>query len=516
MTRDVLVREVLVPMRDGVELVADTFVPVGTDRLTTLLFRTPYQRGELRHWSPVDLARAGWRVVVQSVRGRNGSGGTFDPFHQEVLDGFDTVLWCRNQEGSNGKIALFGASYVGYTQWAAASARPAGLAALVPFVSSTDVAGVWFREGGAFRYAFAQGWAQGFAYTDERGDPAIRSAVRELARGTAHFHARDPRHSPLFGLSRLLQRWHAGEHVSPPLSPTDVPVLLVTGWYDIFCQGAIDDFRRMRAHAPMGKRLWIGPWSHDSVFQQQVGERDFGLQANGLAEDLGGEILSWVARIVAGEDPGGPEVRAFVMGANRWVTLDDWPPRHEERVLHLAVGRAHEGRLLETAPSEAWTASFRHDPADPVTSLGGRRLDLTTDGQGPRDQRRLFARDDMLWFLSEPLGAACTIGGPVRLALRCAASAAQADVVAHLVEVSPDGRALGLLRSPCRARFEPGRTRTLEIALGDILVELTAGQRLGLGLSGASFPEFDMAALEPVLHAVTGGRLVLPLTGDLT
>ena len=139
----VMDRAVEVPMRDGTILRADVWRPAGEGPFPALLMRTPYDRTQAVNLAgspdPFRATAAGYAMVVQDVRGRYASDGTFVPFEHEAADGFDTVEWVAAQPWCDGNVGMFGGSYVGYTQWAAASLRPPHLRAIAPVVATSDL-----------------------------------------------------------------------------------------------------------------------------------------------------------------------------------------------------------------------------------------------------------------------------------------------------------------------------------------------------------------------------------------
>src|SRR3954470_34580 len=119
------IEAVRTPMRDGVVLLGDHFAPVGGTARGTVLIRTPYGRGfPLSATNGRIFAAHGYHVLIQSVRGTFGSGGTFRPMAQEVEDGPDTVAWLREQPWFDGRLATVGASYLGWAQWSALTSPP--------------------------------------------------------------------------------------------------------------------------------------------------------------------------------------------------------------------------------------------------------------------------------------------------------------------------------------------------------------------------------------------------------
>ncbi|HYJ45275.1 MAG TPA: CocE/NonD family hydrolase, partial [Pyrinomonadaceae bacterium] len=135
--RVVIQHNVRARMRDGIWLVADVYRPEAEGRFPVLLERTPYNRvGE--SGMAYELAAHGYIVVLQDTRGRYESGGEFYPFRDEGQDGYDTVEWAAQLEQSDGKVGMFGGSYVGATQMLAASLRPPHLLAIFPYVTASE------------------------------------------------------------------------------------------------------------------------------------------------------------------------------------------------------------------------------------------------------------------------------------------------------------------------------------------------------------------------------------------
>lgn len=133
-----LTQAVRVPMRDGVELLADIYRPVGKP-LGTLLIRTPYGRtGLITLLTARYYATHGYQVVNQSCRGTYGPGGDFEPFRPDIDDGADTVVWLRTQAWFDGRFAPCGTSYLGYTAWALMTDPPPELVAAVIAISAHD------------------------------------------------------------------------------------------------------------------------------------------------------------------------------------------------------------------------------------------------------------------------------------------------------------------------------------------------------------------------------------------
>ena len=171
-------RGLRVPMRDGVELIADHYEPQTASPAGTLLIRGPYGRG----WPFSTLfahiyAARGYHVVFQSVRGTFGSGGEFDPMVNEIADGADTAAWLRHQPWFTGTFATVGISYLGFTQWALLTDPPPEMTAAVITVGPHDLSGPRWGVG-SFGLNDFLGWSDMVAHQEEPRD--IRAVVRQV------------------------------------------------------------------------------------------------------------------------------------------------------------------------------------------------------------------------------------------------------------------------------------------------------------------------------------------------
>ena len=186
----VVERNVAMKTRDGVTLRADIYRPAGDGPFSVLLQRTPYNKDGFADFGHRAVAR-GFMVVVQDVRGRYTSEGEWYPFKHEIDDGYDTVEWAAALPHSNGKVGMFGGSYVGATQMLAAIGHPPHLAGICPVVTASNYHENWTYQGGAFEQWFNESWTSGLAQDTynrqiRRGsqcpDRQSRSAAEELSR----------------------------------------------------------------------------------------------------------------------------------------------------------------------------------------------------------------------------------------------------------------------------------------------------------------------------------------------
>jgi len=415
-------QDVMVPMRDGVRLATDVYLP-GDDAapLPVILERTPYDKSgvsrsevSLRQPAPAKrpevaawFARRGYAVVMQDCRGRYRSEGEFTKYLDEAEDGYDTLAWLVKQPWCNGRVGTMGVSYGAHAQLALACLGPPGLACM--FTDSGGFASAYhggIRRGGAFELKQAT-WAYRHALLSPRtaADPARREALQDVDL-VAWFRDMPwrPGRSPLSAAPEyeayLFEQWRAGLFGRYWQQPglyamghyddiPDVPVAIVGSWYDPYVSTCTSNFTGLAARHRSATRLVMGPWTHGDRSSTHAGEVDFGGQSTldgNLADDYLAMRLAWFDCWLRGEDgPAAmdPPVRYFQMGGGdggrdaagrlrhggRWRTADTWPPRGaRHRTLYLDPA----GRLVDDrpAPGEAF-CEYRYDPRDPVPTIGG-------------------------------------------------------------------------------------------------------------------------------------------------
>jgi uncharacterized protein len=516
-----------VTMRDGTILRADVYRAAEGGPFPVLLVRTPYGEPMVRTAPVLPAIDAGFAVVLQHCRGTGTSDGEFTVFASEPDDGVDTIEWCARQPWCDGTVAMYGLSYLGMVQFAAAVQAPEALKCLLPVVTPADYYGGLAYRQGAVQLGQLLAWytmksAQALQYRAVAGEdisaemPALLAHMGNMAAS----YRRLPLRETL--VSRVLPDWqkwldherrdafwnelsYAGRR-----ERITTPALHVGGWFDLFLGGTLDNYQTLRRaaateHARLNQALVVGPWTHADR-TGTAGELNFGLRASDMAIGLEQRQLAFARRFAGGgEEVDGPRVRLFVMGDNVWRDEDDWPlarTRWERWYLHP------DGSLAPAVPSAAAPASqFSYDPADPVPTAGGPTLiPVGPDGGvswmgGPRDQRAVEARPDVLSFTSEQLPADLEVTGPLSVTLHAATSAADTDFTAKLVDVWPDGRAMGVADGIVRARYRdatgqpdpvtPGAVCEYTIDLIATSQVFKAGHRVRVDVSSSNFPCFD-------------------------
>lgn len=498
----VVVSDERVPMRDGVLLAADVVRASRESPRPALLIRTPYSRAAMRlvH-DVVDLARSGWVVVVQDVRGRFDSGGMFTPFEQEVDDGWDTVEWCSAQGWCDGRVAMTGWSYVGATAWLAAASRHPALLAVNPVVGAGDIDTAMLRVGGAFQIGLVQPWVLGLSASDPAASPEHRSAAAALGARWPELLRSAPDEDAVAALVPWYGRWRRGEvRPSRPLA-VDAAAYQIAGWYDVFCESALRHWSTQR-DAGRPQRLVIGPWSHSNGLSNVHPELDFGGSANGTYGGVLPAAIQWMLDVLDGR-PAESGIACFVMGEG-WRQMADWPPATAEMVLHL-------GADLVPPEPVADGLSITHHPAAPVPTLGGRVLGPFLPMSGPVDQQPAEQRSDTLVFSGPPLADDLVVLGAVTAQIVLETTVGPADVCVTLSDVHPDGRSMHVLDGVRRVHLEPGTREAVTVELGNIAQVFRAGHRIRLRVAGSCFPRVDVyppsvpseeGRRRPVVHTV--------------
>lgn len=527
-------------MRDGTVLRADVYRPRTTDPAPVILMRTQYGKSDAqtqpsRYRPPEWFASHCYLVVVQDIRGQGRSDGTFVEFANDKDDGYDTVEWAAGLPGSNGKVGMYGSSYVGATQWLAATRTPPHLATIVPANTSSDYYDGWTYEGGAYRLGFVTPWAAGLAMTAalNRNDQDTAGQIRAAASDASHWLASTPYQDfpPLQPGNPAVAPWYFDwlrhsrrDDYWKPWSIRDnyaevnVPVLDIEGWYDAFLAGGVDNFTGMTSkganeRARRNQRLVIGPWDHLG-WGRPTSAAAPTLTGIGAVGDspINELMLAWFGHFLKGEDKnsdvsGAPLVNYFVMGANRWKSATSWPlPDTRWTTYYLNgsgnPGRTRAGKLTTTPPAaDQRPDHYLYDPADPTPSLGGHSCCSVGSGpQGPFDQTPVEQRSDVLTFDTAPLTSDTEVTGPTTVSLWASSTAPDTDFVARLEAVAPDGTAINLNNGIIRASFRDSLTDPTPIVAGqpyEFTIKIwptsyrfPAGSRIRIAVASSDYPQY--------------------------
>jgi hypothetical protein len=516
--------------RDGVTLRADIYRPAGEENYPVLLQRTPYNKTGTAEFAQKAVQR-GYIVVVQDVRGRYASEGEWYTFKHEGEDGYDAVEWAASLPHANGKVGMFGGSYVGATQMLAAVSHPPHLAGICPVVTASNYHENWTYQGGAFEQWFNESW------TSSLSQDTIDRVMQEGKNAMIGRTVLPLKQYPLFnaklasdatGMTRQLAPYFLDwlDHpeydsywkqwaIDAQYPSIQVPALTITAWYDIFQGGSIRNYLGMKAQAGneaarVGQKLLVTVGGHAGG-GRTIGTVDFGAAA--AEYDEGAITLDWYDYLLQGKQnrwASDKPVRIFVMGENKWRDEAAWPLARAKQTSYFlhSEGNANSASgdgFLYIGPMEFRAErkdSYVYDPANPVPTVGG---PLCCDGEhlpgGPLDQKEVESRPDVLVYSTPPLEADQEVTGPVTLNLFASSSAVDTDFTAKLVDVWPNGFAQNLTEGILRARYReststakpivPGKIYEYKIDLWSTSNVFLKGHRIRLEVSSSNFPRFD-------------------------
>jgi uncharacterized protein len=480
-------RDIMVPMRDGVRLATDLYLPATADnarKLPAILMRTPYNKSNDSSLGRY-FASHGYAVVFQDTRGRFHSEGIWHMLTDDGSDGFDTCAWIAKQPWSNGKVGTIGTSYVGGTQHALAMTRPGDLVTAIPVDAMSDMGYASMRNGGAFELRF---WNWIFSITGPEGsrqsrDPGTAATLREMSRNRRYYLSNLPLRRGTTPLKLIPEYenwlvealahganddfWKQNDIIDYPEEYKDIPLYLVGGWYDSWCGNTAANFTVLSRKLKGPVYLIMGPWIHGQQGSYEHGQVSFGRDA--AIPDVRAWRLEWYDHWLKGVDnslgkraPFATPVRIFVMGTGDgsrtsgdklnhggyWRDEHEWPlARAQQTSFYLQPA----GKLSRaTPPADGGSTSFQFDPSKPVPTIGG---NISSGGgimlQGAWDQRGgphiwngtdpipLSARNDVLVFQTQPLGEDLEVTGPMQVKLWISSTAPDTDFTAKLLDIYP-------------------------------------------------------------------------------
>lgn len=544
-TYEVKVEEnVMVEMRDGVKLAIDLYIPMQngqplTQAVPAVLQRTPYNKAGLKNQA-IYFARQGYLSAIQDCRGRFQSEGEFFPFIDDPKDGYDTIEWLAKRTGCNGRVGMYGCSYMAWVQFQAATQNPPSLKTIIPYEGPINAYHYSMRNGGALHLGLLR-WVLDVARTGQEAgrDPAGAAGVQEMLAGNnflewatkipwqrgetplkfapryedAAFKLYFDEHNyndfwrqPGLGMSEYFERY------------PKMPILWVVGWYDWYPRTISDGYQKMVALGRENQHILIGPWTHNN-FNASCGDVNFGIagaQVRNYEEYLAVE-LAWFDRWLK-EDASvelGQPVKFFLMGGGdgrrgdggrlnhggRWLTSDTWPPKSSVATRFYL----HPKSLSTQVPAEEQAStSYRYDPDHTVSSNGrciiayGPAAKFGFSGMGPRDQidletlpghgvpgQKIADRKDVVVFQTAALEKDVTIAGDVKADLWVSSDAPDTDFFVKLLDVYPpsadypQGYALPVSEGILRARFREGFEKP-------VLMEAGQAYRLEIPLEPAA------------------------------
>jgi putative CocE/NonD family hydrolase len=499
---------VSIPMRDGIRLSADVFLPRASGHWPTVLFRTPYNRKGPSGRSYRAFLQRGYAVVIEDVRGRYASQGVFQSIDQEGPDGNDTINWIAAQPWSDARVAMAGGSYVGMVQWWAAVQGNRHLRAIAPTFSGDDeYLDRFYSPGGAMKLGHRLLWLAENLTPPSHVRPLFSSYINHLPLRSADFAST--------GIELSVWRtaldhpsydayWRS-HSIRERAKQVDVPVLSIGGWFDNYAESDLDMFSRLSAaHKPV--ETWIGPWAHNPLLKFPT--RDFGGNSIIPIRSTQADWFDHWAHASERASNYVPNLHIFVMGSNVWREEHEWPlARTRYMPFYLssdghANSREGDGGLSRRNTRKARPDIFVYDPRNPVPTVGGAICcEPKILPPGPLEQSSVEQRHDVLVYTSDALGEDVEVTGPVKALLYVSTSANDTDFTAKLVDADRNGHALAVCDGLQRLRYRLSLEKPVFVkrnAVYQITIDagvtsyvFAAGHRIRLEVSSSNFPRFD-------------------------
>ena len=540
----------MVPMRDGVRLATDVYLPSGRapgQKFPTVLIRTCYNKFSTAQFFA--FVHYGYAVVAQDTRGRELSEGVWQPIVNEREDGDDTLNWIAAQPWSDGSVGMIGASYLAIVQWQAAASGNPHLKAIISMVTG-GVPLFDFPHRGGVLSPGTIAWVVSMRKRNFVPDDMERTDWEQVLK------TRPIREIPARGIGEEIPfwnewmdheyydgYWHKANFLARQ-HRIDVPAMYISGWYDDVGPGSMQAWDMNRRGGRANQKLICGAWQHKMNVSRDIHGNDYGPDA--VRYDMFLRYLRWYDRFLKGVENGverEPAAEYFTIGENRWHTSDTWPPRAAvNRELYLSsAGRANtsggDGLLLPEPPEEAGEDHYVYDPADPTPFL----IDISeNECLVPENYREVERRADVLVYTTPPLERAVTVAGEPAAILYASSDARDTDWVVRVTDVDEEGNSIRMCDGILRARFRksfiepslllPGEIVRYEIPMTWISNRFAAGHRIRVeiasGADSSLFPNSNTGlpiaddtsvqiARQTVFH---GGRrqsrIVLPVVED--
>jgi hypothetical protein len=504
------------------------------------LVSTPYLKDDdvpiIGYIRALELAGQGYNVVIQDVRGAGFSDGVIDPAGCQAEDGYDSVEWIAAQDWCDGNVGMVGESYHGYSQLAAAQARPPHLKAICPFQTSWTKFPAIYSFGVFSNVLF--GWIYDQAFKRMKYFPNLLSketidkmheCLKDMDRQLRWLPLKDMPAANIPGVPGLdfqrkllenidneeylqkIGRWEAFERV-------EVPCLNLTGWYDFLRDKTIYNYNGFRTRGGSqvcreNSKLIVGPWNHGHALPGNIEGVDFGEHGSGRGADITGKLIAWFDYWLKDKENdfvSGAPIKLFILGDNVWRDEYEWPLKRTEYVSYYLHSRGHantldgNGTLSLEKPEQEYCDQYLYDPSNPCYSSTGDPHHFLI-----QDQRSIERREDVLVYTTEPFTRDVEITGLITVELYASSSAVDTDFVCKVCEVHPDGKSYSMGMMLVRARYRngiepefltPGEVYRYTIDVGNIAMKLKKGHSIRLDITSSLFPDAD-------LNLNTGGRV---------
>ncbi len=504
-------------LRDGTILRSDIYRPNEGGYYPVLMLRLPYDKKTKRYYDEyVEVPRmvaAGYIVILQDVRGRFASDGEFYPFIHERNDGYDAVEWAAKLPYANGKVGLFGMSYHGYTQLAAAVEKPPSLKAIAPVMTMADP---WQDLLSGYEAASSsanlQTWTLGSIIFDQlkrRNDPRAAKAPEYINKLTEWLYEKPAKDwTPMKDLDPdsfyfdVINEKLASDHIAKmqvkeKLADIEIPALFMGGWFDSLLGSTLEAYQIY--HGP--RMLWIGPWTHEQM-TGQAGDKYFANAKTNIGvdklEDPTEIHINWFDKWLK-DKPLSMEkpVHLYLMQQKRWEAYVEWSPVSRKKELYLASNgnaqtRNGDGKLLDTPEASETKCQLCLDPGKPVPTRGGGVL-IAGHNSGMFQIGDIQDREDVLVYNYPFQEKDIHILGTVKASIWVSAFSPLLDLAVRLSDVEPTGDVYNIIDTFYRQKVtELDMPFCVELVIGHTAYTIKKGHQLRLDITASNAPLYDV------------------------
>jgi len=496
------------PMRDGVILRGDLYMPAGQGKYPLLLWRTIFRKNTMARafaqYDPAFFVRNGYAVFIQDTRGLGESDGEFDRFTADGKDGYDTIEWLAQQEYCDGNIGMIGSYYAGYLQLVAAAEFPAHLKAICPMQTSVSLNRDCDNRG--FMFYSHIGWCMSRQISrlrDGRYDEDVTQKYLPMLLDYMHdYPVRQLLHRPLYDMPAvkdtpfpLLKDYFRHlvegydnfdlihkEGRDMDLHGVKIPALYMSGWYDSSRNALIAHCRAQRDNG-IDSRVLIAPWRYG----ESPARADSALETGESIVDIQWEMIQWFdCWLKQKESPAWKPYRYYDIVTQTAWEGDRWNDGDDA----LREWFLQRDGTLSDQVSLAGASEYMHDPQHPLPFVSyGPAGKLSATGP------------DTLRYVAQPVEIPLVINGLVRAHMYLSSDAKDVDVILRLCDVGPDGSMFVICDGATRARYrngwtseplERGKVYSVDVLMGHTRYTLRAGHRLALEITGSAFPKYDV------------------------
>ncbi len=476
---------VAIRVASEIALSADLYKPDQKEAGPVILIRTPYQKEGMEIIGQ-HFASRGYFVLIQDVRGKYSSQGTFVPFLREKQDGEATLKWVADQAWCNGNIGLWGSSYLGYSALTLSASDFPQLKSIFHISGWLDGSNV-NTPGGAFHQGLIIPW---LLFEGQRSrhnvskmdlDELFSYVPTEAIIPSMYFPLENGDSIHLSEVSLTYEDF--------PFERSEVPIFHLTGWYDFVLPGVLDIHENLVNTARGPQFLKIGPWYHNQSYggAPNVGEYELAENAFTDLNHLMEMSVDWFDQILEGKTPEIPPVQFYVMFENQWHTAETWPPKGATSDAFFLGA----GELLQV-PGKSGKLTYIYDPNDPVPTWGGANFHFFMDEMGVKEQSKIEARADVLTFTTQAFTEKTRIVGKVQIELYVETEGLGTDFTGKLTLVDKEGRSFNL--SDGILRVSDTQTKGIQkivIELPDVAFQIKPGEQLRLQVSSSNFPKYN-------------------------